>query len=87
MKDDDIIRPMNDPYSPDGGLAVLKGNLAPNGAIVKKSAVSESMLSFRGPARVFECEEDAIVDMLGQVVLPGECVVIRYEGPRGETET
>jgi dihydroxy-acid dehydratase len=83
VKDDDIIRPVSNPYSPDGGLAVLKGNLAPKGAIVKKSAVSESMLCFRGPARVFECEEDAIVDMLGQVVEPGECVVIRYEGPRG----
>ncbi len=83
VKDNEIIRPMDDPYSADGGLAVLKGNLAPNGAIVKKSAVSEKMLTFRGPARVFECEEDAIVNMLGQVVKPGECVVIRYEGPRG----
>jgi len=83
VKDDDIIRPMSNPYCADGGLAVLKGNLAPNGAIVKKSAVSEKMLSFRGPARVFECEEDAIVNMLNQVVKPGECVVIRYEGPRG----
>jgi dihydroxy-acid dehydratase len=83
VKDDDIIRPMSNPYCEDGGLAVLKGNLAPDGAIVKKSAVSEKMLSFRGPARVFECEEDAIVNMLNQVVKPGECVVIRYEGPRG----
>jgi len=83
VKDDDIIRPMNNPYSADGGLAVLKGNLAPKGAIVKKSAVSEKMLTFRGPARVFECEEDAIVNMLNQEVKPGECVVIRYEGPRG----
>ena len=83
VKDDDIIRPMSNPYCADGGLAVLKGNLAPNGAIVKKSAVSEKMLTFRGPARIFECEEDAIVNMLNQVVKPGECVVIRYEGPRG----
>jgi dihydroxy-acid dehydratase len=83
VKDHDIIRPMSNPHCTDGGLAVLKGNLAPNGAIVKKSAVSEKMLTFRGPARVFECEEDAIVNMLGQVVKPGECVVIRYEGPRG----
>jgi dihydroxy-acid dehydratase len=83
VKDDDIIRPMDDPYCADGGLAVLKGNLAPNGAIVKKSAVSDTMLTFRGPARVFECEEAAIVNMLNQVVKPGECVIIRYEGPRG----
>jgi dihydroxy-acid dehydratase len=83
VKDSDIIRPTDNPYCADGGLAVLKGNLAPNGAIVKKSAVSEKMLTFRGPARVFECEEEAIVNMLNQVVKPGECVVIRYEGPRG----
>jgi dihydroxy-acid dehydratase len=83
VKDTDIIRPVSNPFSADGGLAVLKGNLAPDGAIVKKSAVSEKMLSFRGPARVFEREEDAISSMLNQVVTPGECVVIRYEGPRG----
>jgi len=83
VKDSDIIRPLDDPYCADGGLAVLKGNLARNGAIVKKSAVSEKMLVFRGPARVFECEEEAIVSMLNRVVKPGDCVVIRYEGPRG----
>ena len=83
IKDSDVIRPLSSPYCADGGLAVLKGNLAPDGAIVKKSAVAERMLTFRGPARVFECEEDAIVNMLRQVVKPGECVIIRYEGPRG----
>ena len=83
VKDTDIIRPMSNPFSADGGLAVLKGNLAPDGAIVKKSAVSEKMLRFRGPARVFEREEDAIFSMLNQVVTPNECVVIRYEGPKG----
>jgi dihydroxy-acid dehydratase len=83
VKDHDIIRPLTHPYRADGGLAVLKGNLAPRGAVVKKSAVSEKMLTFKGPARVFECEEEAIVGMLRQSVRPGECVVIRYEGPRG----
>jgi dihydroxy-acid dehydratase len=83
VKDTSIIRPISAPFSADGGLAVLRGNLAPDGAIVKKSAVSEKMLKFRAPARVFECEGDAIIDMLNQVVKPGECVVIRYEGPKG----
>jgi dihydroxy-acid dehydratase len=83
VRDSDIVRPLSNPYRADGGLAVLKGNLAPAGAVVKKSAVSEKMLTFRGPARVFECEEDAIFNMLNQVVKPGDCVVIRYEGPRG----
>jgi dihydroxy-acid dehydratase len=83
VRDRDIIRPMGNPYAADGGLAVLTGNLARKGAIVKKSAVPKEMLTFRGPARVFECEEDAIVGMLGQVVRRGECVVIRNEGPRG----
>lgn len=83
VENSDIIRPMSRPYRADGGLAVLKGNLAPNGAIVKQAAVAEQMLVFRGPARVFECEEDAIVNMLNQVAKPGECLVIRYEGPKG----
>jgi dihydroxy-acid dehydratase len=83
VKDDRVIRPPDNAYSPDGGLVVLKGNLAPDGAIVKKSAVSEKMMRFGGPARVFEREEDAIIRMLDGTVQPGECVVIRYEGPRG----
>ncbi len=83
IKDDTIIRPMKDPFAPDGGLTVLRGNLAPDGAIVKKSAVPKPMFTYRGPARVFECEEDAIYNMFNNLVNPGECVIIRYEGPKG----
>ncbi len=83
VKDDTIIRPMEDPFAPDGGLTVLRGNLAPDGAIVKKSAVPAPMFNYRGPARVFECEEDAIYNMFNNLVTPGECVIIRYEGPKG----
>ncbi len=83
IKDSSIIRPVDDPVRPDGGLAVLRGNLAPDGAIVKQSAVPESMFVFRGPARVFDCEEDAIYSMFNNRVTPGECVIIRYEGPKG----
>jgi dihydroxy-acid dehydratase len=83
IKEPQIIRPMDDPVRPNGGLAVLRGNLAPDGAIVKKSAVPEKMFTYRGPARVFECEEDAIYQMFNGRVTPGECVIIRYEGPKG----
>ncbi|MCP4755914.1 MAG: dihydroxy-acid dehydratase [Proteobacteria bacterium] len=83
INDKDIIKSMDNPVEPDGGLVVLKGNLAPDGCIVKKSAVAENMLLFKGPARVFECEEDAIREILNQNVQRGECVVIRNEGPRG----
>ena len=83
IKEPEIIRPMDDPVRPNGGLAVLRGNLSPDGAIVKKSAVPEKMFSYRGPARVFECEEDAIYQMFNGKVTPGECVIIRYEGPKG----
>lgn len=77
------IRPMDDPVSPNGGLTVLRGNLCPDGAIVKKSAVPEHLFRYRGPARVFECEEDAIYNMFNGKISPGECIIIRYEGPRG----
>jgi len=83
IKDTAVIRPMDDPVRPNGGLAVLRGNLSPDGAIVKKSAVPEQMFTYRGPARVFECEEDAIYNMFNNHVTPGECVIIRYEGPKG----
>jgi dihydroxy-acid dehydratase len=83
IKAPEIIRPMDDPVRPNGGLAVLRGNLSPDGAIVKKSAVPERMFRYRGPARVFECEEDAIYQMFNGKVTPGECVIIRYEGPKG----
>jgi len=71
------------PYHPEGGLAVLKGNLAPEGSVVKKAAVDPSMLVHEGPARVFDCEEDAQEAILGRKIGPGDIVVIRYEGPRG----
>jgi dihydroxy-acid dehydratase len=83
IKDPTVIRPLDAPFSPDGGLVVLKGNLAPDGAIVKKSAVSEELKCFRGPARIFENEEAAIHGILNQQVASGECVIIRNEGPKG----
>ena len=74
---------MNNPYSPYGGIAVLRGNLAPDGAVVKQSAVDPAMLTNRGPARVFDSEETAVEAILDNKINPGEIVVIRYEGPRG----
>ena len=78
-----VIRPLENPYSETGGLAVLQGNLAPDGSVVKRSAVVEEMLVHEGPARVFECEEDASEAILGGKINPGDVVVIRYEGPKG----
>ena len=71
------------PYSKTGGLAVLKGNLAPDGSVVKRSAVVEEMMVHEGPARVFDCEEDAIAAIKGGKIVEGDVVVIRYEGPKG----
>ena len=82
-KDPEVIRPIDNPYSQTGGLAVLKGNLAPDGSVVKRSAVVDEMLVHEGPARVFECEEDAITAIKGGKINHGEVVVIRYEGPKG----
>ena len=79
----EVIRPVENPYSKTGGLAVLKGNLAPDGSVVKRSAVEDVMLVHEGPARVFDCEEDAIEAIKGGKVNPGDVVVIRYEGPKG----
>ncbi|MCI8582257.1 MAG: dihydroxy-acid dehydratase [Dorea sp.] len=79
----EVIRPIENPYSKTGGLAVLKGNLAPDGSVVKRSAVVEEMLVHEGPARVFECEEDAIEAIKGGKIVAGDVVVIRYEGPKG----
>ena len=79
----EVIRPMERPYHPTGGLAVLFGNLAPEGAVVKQSAVDEAMLKHRGPARVFDSEEGAIKIIIDRKVKKGEVVVIRYEGPKG----
>ena len=78
-----VIRPVENPYSKTGGLAVLKGNLAPDGSVVKRSAVVDEMLVHEGPARVFECEEDAIAAIKGGQIKEGDVVVIRYEGPKG----
>ena len=79
----EVIRPVENPYSKTGGLAVLKGNLAPDGSVVKRSAVVDEMLVHEGPARVFECEEDAISAIKGGKIVAGDVVVIRYEGPKG----
>ena len=79
----EVIRPVENPYSKTGGLAVLKGNLAPDGSVVKRSAVVDEMMVHEGPARVFECEEDAIAAIRGGKIVPGDVVVIRYEGPKG----
>ena len=79
----EVIRPVDNPYSKTGGLAVLKGNLAPDGSVVKRSAVVDEMLVHEGPARVFDCEEDAIAAIKGGKIVEGDVVVIRYEGPKG----
>jgi len=79
----EVIRPIENPYMPNGGIAVLKGNLAPDTGIVKRSAVVPEMMVHEGPARVFDCEEDAISAILGGKIVEGDVVVIRYEGPKG----
>jgi dihydroxy-acid dehydratase len=81
--DGDVIRPLTQPLSPTGGLAVLTGSLAPEGAVVKKAAVAAEMLRHCGPARVFEQEETALTAIFGGQIRPGDVVVIRYEGPKG----
>ena len=83
IKDTEVIRTVEDPYSKTGGIAVLKGNLAPDGCVVKRSAVAPEMLSHKGKARVFDCEEDALNAIYDGNIHPGEVVVIRYEGPKG----
>ena len=79
----DIIRPIDNPYSKTGGIAVLKGNLAPDGCVVKQSAVAPEMMVHEGPARVFDCEDDAIQAIYAGKIVAGDVVVIRYEGPKG----
>ncbi|MBQ1849114.1 MAG: dihydroxy-acid dehydratase, partial [Lachnospiraceae bacterium] len=81
--DPEVIRPIENPYSETGGIAVLKGNLAPDSGVVKRSAVVPEMMVHEGPARVFDCEEDAIAAIKGGKIVPGDVVVIRYEGPKG----
>jgi dihydroxy-acid dehydratase len=82
-KDPEVIRPIENPYSAIGGIAILKGNLAPDTAVVKRSAVDPEMMVHSGPARVFDCEEDAIDAITGGKIVAGDVVVIRYEGPKG----
>ncbi len=81
--DESVIRPIDKPYSQTGGIAVLKGNLAPEGCVVKQSAVAPEMMRHQGPARVFECEDEAISAIIAGRIVPGDVVVIRYEGPKG----
>ena len=81
--DPEVIRTIENPYSKTGGLAVLSGNLAPDGSVVKRSAVVPEMMEHSGPARVFDCEEDAIEAIKGGKIVAGDVVVIRYEGPKG----
>ncbi len=83
IRDRNVIRPLEDPYAPDGGIFVLYGNLAPEGAVVKKSAVSPKMLRHSGPAQVFNSEEEAIKEIYAGKIRRGDVVVIRYEGPKG----
>ena len=82
-RDEEVIRPIDRPYSQSGGIAVLKGNLAPDGCVVKQSAVAPEMMVHRGPARVYGSEDAAIADIYAQKIRPGDVVVIRYEGPKG----
>ena len=82
-KNPEIIRPVDNPYSKTGGIAVLRGNLAPDSCVVKRSAVAPEMLVHEGPARVFDCEDDAIAAIKGGKIVAGDVVVIRYEGPKG----
>ena len=82
-KNPEVIRPIDNPYSQTGGLAVLKGNIAPDGSVVKRSAVVPEMMVHEGPARVFDCEDDAIKAIKGGDIHPGDVVVIRYVGPKG----
>ena len=79
----EVIRPVENPYSKTGGIAILRGNLAPDSCVVKRSAVAPEMLKHEGPARVFDCEEDAIAAIKGGKIVAGDVVVIRYEGPKG----
>ena len=83
VSDDDVIRPLDNPYKKEGGIAILKGNIAPDGAVVKHSAVSEKALNFTGAARVFNSEEDGMKAIMNKEIKSGDVVVIRYEGPKG----
>ena len=81
--DEDVIRDTKTAYHPEGGIAILRGNLAPEGAVVKQTAVSKSMLKFKGKARVFDSEESCMQEIMASKIRKGDCIVIRYEGPKG----
>ncbi len=81
--DEEVVHPVSSPVRPEGGIAILKGNLAPDGAVVKQSGVSEKMMNFEGRARCFDSEEKAMEALMGGRIVPGDIVVIRYEGPQG----
>ena len=81
--DEDIIRPLDNPYHKEGGIAVLRGNIAPGGSVIKQSAVNPDMMVFTGTAKTFNSEEDAMEAIMGGVIKNGDIVVIRYEGPKG----
>jgi dihydroxy-acid dehydratase len=81
--DTDVIRDMDHSYHKEGGIAILKGSLAPDGSVVKQSAVSEKTMTFKGKARVFDSEEESLVAIFGKKIKPGDVVVVRYEGPKG----
>ena len=83
VRDYEVIRPLDNPYNSSGGLAILFGNLAPEGAVVKKGAVAPEMMQHQGPARVFDSEEESVAAILNQEIKAGDVIVIRYEGPRG----
>jgi len=83
VADENVIRPLNNPYHKEGGIAILRGNLAPDGAVVKQSAVSSAMMKFEGRAKVFNSEEEGMKAILNGKIKPGDIVVIRYEGPKG----
>jgi len=83
VSDEDVIRPLNNPCHPEGGIAILWGNLAPQGAVVKQSAISEKVMQFKGKARIFEGEAPAMKAILDKKIKPGDVIVIRYEGPKG----
>ncbi len=83
VRDHEVIRPVDNPYHKEGGIAILYGNLAPEGSVVKQSAVAQEMLKHKGPARVFESEDEAYEAILAGRINPGDVVVIRYEGPKG----
>lgn len=83
VKNSNVIHPIDNPVHEDGGIAILKGNLAPNGSVIKKSAVAEDLMYLKGPAKVFESEEEVVEAIFGHKIEEGDIIVIRYEGPKG----